>query len=178
MTSATAAGLASPGTDDRQSIAALERALGSHPSATRALEDWCAARGLAERPVIAARRLAGEAAEPDGLRASLDVDAGAALGYRHVQLVCGERILSEAHSWYVRERLTAEMNAALDTSDTPFGKIVGPLGFARETLHSRKAGEPGCPPGVVLSQIALLRLADGRPLALVSECYTHAAIAR
>lgn len=178
MTIATAAGLASACTADQQSIAALERALGSNPSATRALEDWCAARGLAENPVIVARRIKGEAAEPAGLRERLGVDAGAALGYRHVQLVCGDRVLSEAHNWYVRDRLTADMNTALDTGDTPFGKIVGPLGFSRETLDSRKGGEPGCPPGVVLSQIALLRLADGRPLALVTECYTRAAIER
>lgn len=179
MTLASAAGLASACTADQQSIAALERALGSNPSATRALEDWCAARGLAADPVIVARRLKGEAApEPEGLRARLGVSAETPLGYRHVQLVCGDRVLSEAHNWYVRERLTADMNAALDTSDTPFGRIVGPLGFTRETLDSRKGGEPGCPSGVVLSQIALLRLADGRPLALVTECYTRAAIER
>ncbi|MFM5886291.1 MAG: hypothetical protein ACKOQ3_13365, partial [Novosphingobium sp.] len=69
-------------------------------------------------------------------------------------------------------------NAALDTSDVPFGKIVGPLRFARETIDSRKGGEPGCPPGVVLSQIALLRLPDRQPLALVTECYTRAAIGK
>ena len=179
MAIASAAGLASACAADQQSIAALERALGSNPSATRALEAWCAARGLSDDPVIVARRLQGEVApEPEGLRARLGVSADARLGYRHVQLVCGERVLSEAHNWYVRDRLTADMNAALDTSDTPFGKIVGPLGFSRETLDSRKGGEPGCPPAVVLSQIALLRLADGQPLALVTECYTRAAIER
>lgn len=179
MAIASAAGLASACAADQQSIAALERALGSNPSATRALEGWCAARGLAESPVIVARRLTeGHAAEPNGLRTRLGVNADAELGYRHVQLVCGDRVLSEAHNWYVRDRLTAEMNAALDATDTPFGKVVGPLGFVRETIDSRHGGEPGCPPGVVLSQIALLRLPDGRPLALVTECYTRAAIAR
>lgn len=166
-------------TADKQSATALERALGANPSATRALEDWCAARGLAERPVIIARRIKGEAApEPADLRSRLGAGPDEVLGYRHVQLVCGDRVLSEAHNWYVRERLTADMNAVLDSSDTPFGKVVGSLGFARETIDSRHGGEPGCPPGVVLSQIALLRLPDGRPLALVTECYTRAAIER
>lgn len=173
------AGLAGACSADHESIAALERALGSNASATRALEEWCAARGLADHPEIVARRLKNEAGpEPTGLRARLGVGAGARLGYRHVQLVCGERVLSEAHNWYVRERLTSAMNAALNTSDIPFGKIVGPLRFSRETIDSRKGGEPGCPPGVVLSQIALLRLPDGRPLALVTECYTRAAIGK
>lgn len=177
VTIASAAALTAACTADKQSIAALERALGSNPSATRALEDWCAARGLADRPVIIARRLKGEAsAEPKDLRTRLDVDADTRLGYRHVQLVCGDRVLSEAHNWYVRDRLAPDMNAALDGSDVPFGKVVGPLGFTRETIDSRHGGEPGCPPGVVLSQVALLRLANGRPLALVTECYTRAAI--
>ncbi|MFM5884080.1 MAG: hypothetical protein ACKOQ3_01890 [Novosphingobium sp.] len=177
MTLAAAAGLAAACSADHHSIAALERALGTNPSATRALESWCAARGLAQDPQIVARRLKGEAGpEREDLRARLGVGGDAPLGYRHVELVCGQRVLSEAHNWYRRDLLSAEMNAALDTSDTPFGKVVGPLDFTRETLDSRHGGEPGCPAGTVLSQIALLRLPDGRPLALVTECYTRAAI--
>ena len=179
MTVVSAAGLASACTADHDSIAALERALGSNPSATRALEGWCAARGLADDPVVEARRLKGDAGvEPADLRARLGVTADAPLGYRHVELVCGGRVLSVAHNWYRRDLLTAEMNAALDGSDLPFGKVVAPLDFSRETIDTRHGGEPGCPAGTVLSQIALLRLPDGRPLALVTECYTRAAIER
>ncbi|MFC0588555.1 hypothetical protein ACFFF7_03940 [Novosphingobium aquiterrae] len=179
MTLASAAGLASACTADHDSIAALERALQSNPSATRALEGWCAARGLDDHPSIVARRLKGEAGpEPEYLRARLGVTGDAQLGYRHVELVCGNRVLSVAHNWYLREHLSAEMNAALDGSEIPFGKVVAPLRFTRETIDSRHGGEPGCPPGTVLSQIALLRLPDGRPLALVTECYTRSAIAK
>lgn len=179
VTLASAAGLASACTADHDSIAALERALQSNPSATRALEGWCAARGLADDPQIVAQRLKGEAGpEPADLRTRLGVSAEAPLGYRHVELVCGTRVLSVAHNWYLREHLTAEMNAALDGSDAPFGKVVASLRFTRETIDSRHGGEPGCPPSTVLSQIALLRLPDGRPLALVTECYTRAAIER
>ncbi|MBS0482650.1 MAG: hypothetical protein JSR96_10975 [Proteobacteria bacterium] len=179
MTFLASAGLLSACSADRNDIAALERALGSTPSATRALEDWCAARGLADNPVVVARPVPGPAPdEPDGLRARLGVGAETALGYRHVELSCGARVLSVAHNWYRRDLLSQAMNAALDTSDTPFGKVVSPLHFTRETIDSRHGGEPGCPAGTVLSQIALLRLPDGRALAMVTECYTRAALAR
>ncbi|MDE2435500.1 MAG: hypothetical protein KGM49_04475 [Sphingomonadales bacterium] len=173
------AGLVSACSADRESIARLERALGSDPSATRALEHWCAARGLAANPVVTARVLAeAPPPEPDGLRQRLAAGPEAVLGYRHVELVCGGRVLSVAHNWYRRDHLSAAMNAVLDGSDAPFGKVVAPLRFTRETIDSRHGGEPGCPHGTVLSQVALLRLPDGAPLALVTECYTRAAIQR
>lgn len=171
---AALAGCAGPHAD----TAALERTLGEHASATAALEQWCAARGLAPDPRITATVLPGERPPlPSGLRARLAVGPGQPLGYRHVRLACGARVLSVAHNWFVRARLTREMNAALDTSDTPFGKVAAPLGFTRETLDSRHGGEPGCPAGTVLSQIALLRLPGGAPLAFLTECYTAAALA-
>ncbi|WP_296674728.1 hypothetical protein [Novosphingobium sp.] len=179
MTTMAAATLLSACAADPAQTAALERTLAASPSATRALEKWCAARGIADHPVVLARRLKGEAGpEPADLRRRLAVSADAPLGYRHVELLCGDRVLSVAHNWYRRELLTAQMNTVLDTSDTPFGKVAGPLGFTRETIDSRRGEEPGCPPGTVLSQIALLRLPGGQPLALVTECYTRAAIAR
>lgn len=179
MNLAASAAMLSGCTTHGQTVTALENALAATPSATRALEQWCAARGLAENPVIVARQLKGERApEPAGLRERLGVPADAALGYRHVELVCGDRVLSVAHNWYVRERLTAEMNSALDTTDTPFGKVVGPLRFTRETIDSRHGPEPTCPTDTVLSQIALLRAEGGQPLALVTECYTAATLDR
>jgi hypothetical protein len=51
-------------------------------------------------------------------------------------LRCGPTILSEADNWYVPERLTAQMNRTLDTSDAPFGKVVQPLHFRRHTMSS------------------------------------------
>jgi hypothetical protein len=71
---------------------------------------------------------------PPALRAQLALDAGEPLGYRHVQLMCGEHVLSDADNWYVPSRLTAEMNQRLDNSDEPFGKVVRTLGFQRRTL--------------------------------------------
>ncbi len=158
-------------------VAALERTLGAHASATAALEEWCTARGFAPVPKITATLLTGEAPPaPSDLRERLGVGPDEPLGYRHVRLSCGERVLSVAHNWFVRSRLTPAMNPQLDTTDTPFDKVAAPLGFTRETLDARHGGEPGCPAGTVLSQIALLRLPDGAPLAYLTECYTSASV--
>jgi hypothetical protein len=70
------------------------------------------------------------------------------------------------------------MNAALLTSETPFGTVVRPLGFRRVLLESRRGRAPECPPGTVLSHKAVLRLADGRGISLVAECYTSANLTR
>ena len=45
--------------------------------------------------------------------------------------------MSEADNWYVPARLTPEMNAFLDTTDTPFGKAVRPLQPYRKTLEAK-----------------------------------------
>lgn len=99
----------------------------------------------------------------------------AQIGYRHVALTCGDRVLSEAHNWYVRARLSQAMNHALDTSDIPFGRVAAPLHFRREA-QGRQRGL--CPTGAAITtHRALLRLADDAPLALVVECYTAANLA-
>ena len=111
-----------------------------------------------------------------GVREHLVLAPGAPLGFRNVALACGDRVLSVARNWYNPVLLTPAMNAALAASDTPFGKVVSSLSFTRETIDQRRGGEPGCPAGTVLSQVALLRLPDGRPLAFLTECYTRAAV--
>ena len=96
------------------------------------------------------------------------------IAYRHVRLMCGEATLSDAKNWYVPVRLTAAMNRTLETTDTPFGKVVAPLGFRRERLTAQRGRSPDCPVGTVLSHRAVLRMADGRAISLVAECYTRA----
>jgi hypothetical protein len=151
----------------------FEAALSARPSATAVLTDWCKARAIATDPAIIARRSSTPAAEePEDLRRQLAVSADAALGYRHVELVCGDKVLSVAHNWYVPARLSDEMNRVLETSETPFGKIVGPLHFTRELRSSIRGAGPGCPEGTVLTQRAMLRLPDGAPLSYLIECYS------
>ena len=160
--------------EDHATLAQFEQALAAQPSATRVLQEWCAARGMADPARITAQRLtSGGAPPPHGLHAALDMADGEEASYRHVRLNCGATTLSEAHNWYVRARLTPEMNAALDSTDTPFGTVAAPLRFTRQPLDSHHGAQGGCPAGTVLTHRALLRLPDGRPLALLVECYTR-----
>ena len=160
-------------------LPALEQTLAAQDSATAALGQWCAARHLAEPARITARpAYDADAPPPADLRQLLGATTNDGIGYRHVRLSCGPVVLSEAHNWYLPSRLTLAMNTALTTSDTPFGTVVAPLHFTRQRLDSRRGAAPGCPARTILSHRARLRLPDGRPLALVVECYTPANLAR
>lgn len=150
----------------------LQRLLARHDSATAALGEWCRLRGMADRPVIAAERIADRLPpSPETLRL-LGVKPGEPIGYRHVRLSCGGVALSVAHNWYLPGRLTAEMNRTLDTTDTPFGRVAASLGYTRRRLEERRGPLPGCPADTILSHRALLELPDGRPLSVLIECYT------
>ena len=86
--------------------------------------------------------------------------------YRRVRLMCGDRLFSDADNWYVPERLTPEMNTALEGSDTPFGRVIAPLKATRQTLAVR-AGQ-----GQRLFTLsAVLTSAAGVPLSGVVERY-------
>lgn len=156
-------------------LARFERTLAANDSATAALQHWCAARGIAAPAEIVAEsdRSEQEAASP-AIRTALGVDAQEPLAYRHVRLRCGGTVLSDAKNWYVPGRLTPAMNTALETTRTPFGTVVRPLGFHRERLESLRGRAAECPAGTVLSHKAVLRLADGRGISFVAECYTRA----
>jgi hypothetical protein len=154
---------------------AFEANLAANSSATEALRQWCAAQGIADAAQITARFVRGaDAAAPDGLRATLQVGPDEVLGYRHVQLVCGEVVLSQAHNWFVPSRLGPEMNRQLNETDVPFGKVAAALRFSRQPIASARRGDPACPAGAISTHRALLCLPNGDPLALVVECYTEA----
>lgn len=163
----------------------FRQALARQDSATAALGEWCAARHIADPPVIQALPIiadgpviADEPVEQPGVREALGVGPHEPLGFRHVRLSCGSKVLSDARNWYVPARLTTEMNAALASSQVPFGKIVAPLGFRRERLAEKRGRMAGCPAGTILSHHAVLRLGDDRAIALVTECYTQANLRR
>ncbi len=117
-----------------------------------------------------------EAATP-AIRAALGVGQDEPLAFRHVRLRCGAAVLSDAKNWYVPARLTPAMNTALETTRIPFGTVVRALGFRRERLESSRGGAAECPAGTVLVHKAVLRLADGRGISFVTECYTRANLA-
>ena len=154
---------------------AFEATLDSHVSATEALTQWCLTHNMGNPPVIRAVRMEGDTGElPSDIYALLGLAEGSTISYRHVRLVCGDVVLSEAHNWYVPSRLSPDMNAALEKTDTPFGKAVAALDFTRRKLAGTRGGGPGCPADTILMQRALLALPDGQPISLVQECYTTA----
>ena len=113
----------------------------SSRSATLTLERWCREHRLAEgNAVIVAvvvRGAEAKAATTEQMQ-RLQVTAGEDVRYRRVQLRCGEAVLSEADNWYVPGRLTAEMNRLLESTDTPFGKVVLALEPYRRTFLVQK----------------------------------------
>jgi chorismate-pyruvate lyase len=177
-------------------LQSLNADLLSHPSATLTLERWCGAHDLAPEAKVVAERVHGvDKPLPEGAREQLNIGPDETVRYRRVQLACGGRILSEADNWYVPGRLTDAMNHELDATDTPFGKVVQPLHFRRQTLSAEllwsplpQGWESGAPippsradalaiPRFVLQHRALLYDQANRPFSLVVESYTSDVLA-
>lgn len=157
----------------------FERTLAANDSATAALGQWCATKGIAQPPTIRAQADRAAHIPPSpATRSRLGVTADEPVAYRHVRLTCGDTVLSVAQNWYVPSRLTPDMNRTLETTDMPFGKVVALLHFRRERLGSVRGRSAECPTGTVLSHRAVLRLADGRAISFVVECYTRANLSR
>lgn len=128
-------------------IETLNAQILSSSSATLTLESWCRVHGLATPAQVIARRQTGPEQPPsDQQRQELQVDAREPVRFRRVELLCGEVLLSVADNWYVPARLTPAMNTLLDTTQTPFGKVVLPLMPHRETLADTLLWSP-LPPG-------------------------------
>jgi chorismate-pyruvate lyase len=175
----------------------LNAELLSHPSATLTLEHWCSAHHLASDAKVVAQRVHGEDKPlPDGARALLGIGPDEPVRYRRVALSCGGVVLSDADNWYVPSRLTTAMNQQLDNSDVPFGKVVQPLHFRRQTLSADLLWSPlpdgwdsGAPlppssdkplaiPDHVLQHRAVLYTGDNQPFSLVVESYTGHVLSR
>lgn len=162
----------------------------SHDSATVTLEGWCSAHGLASAALVAERVPSENKAATDEQRARLGVSERDDIRYRKVRLRCGSVVLSEADNWYVPGRLTAEMNTLLDTTDTPFGRVVKSLNFRRHTISATVLSpflppgwetmppariermSPLCLPAYLLQHRAILTLPDGTAFSEVVETYT------
>jgi hypothetical protein len=165
---ATALALAAPARAD-DAVARLEAGLSAAPSATQFLTQRCAALKLASPPVIRAVRENLDRAADAQVRRALKVGADTRLRYRRVDLMCGDHTLSEADNWYVPGRLTPAMNQTLDTSQTPFGAVVKPLNFHRDTLKMEALGDPA----LALRVTAVLVSGAGAPFSLVVENYSR-----
>jgi len=150
-------------------------------SATTTLEDWCGEFKLASSTAIVARLAHAEEkpATPEQRR-RLEAGENDVIRFRHVELRCGDRTLSDADNWYVPGRLTPEMNRALETSDTPFGTVVRPLEPYRQTFSVRFLIPPSSMPipDAVLEHRAVLYTRDHRPFSEVHEVYRRAVLVR
>ncbi len=172
-------------------LQSLNADLLSHPSATLTLERWCGSHHLAAEATVVAERVRGvDKPLPEGAREQLGIGPDESVRYRRVQLACGGHVLSEADNWYVPSRLTDSMNHELDSTDTPFGKVVQPLHFRRQTLAADLLWSPlpqgweiGAPlppshtdvleiPHFLLQHRAVLYDQANRPFSLVVESYT------
>jgi len=167
-------------------------------SATLTLEKWCSEHRLAGASAakIVARLIRGEAKPATAeQRQRLGVGPGEEVKYRRVQLLCGDRVLSEADNWYVPSRLTAEMNRLLDATDTPFGKAVLDLKPRRETfaatvlwwplaegwetkpLPANGKGDALAIPDALFEHRAVLYTEHRRPFSEVHEVYQRQLLA-
>lgn len=159
--------LAAPARAD-DTAARLKADLLAGNSATQTLAQWCGALKLATPPVIHAEREQAVVPASAEVRALLKVGADEKVGYRRVKLACGIHVLSEADNWYVPSRLMGGMNDTLDHSDTPFGTVVKPLGFHRNTISADAPGQANA----ILTVKALLLTQAEVPFSLVVENYT------
>jgi len=177
-------------------LQSLNAELLSHDSATLVLEHWCDSHHLASPAQVVAQRDPALNKAPTAAQLQrLGVADAKQVRYRGVKLLCGTRVLSEADNWYVPERLTPEMNQALDRTNIAFGKAVALLHFQRHTLSADLLWHPlpegwenagaidgGTGAGAleipdhVLQHHALLTRADGAPFSEVAETYTAAVL--
>jgi chorismate-pyruvate lyase len=160
-------------------------------SATFTLDRWCAEHKLSSESKIRAQLVRGvDKPATAEQRQRLEIDEREPVKFRHVELKCGERTLSEADNWFVPSRLTAEMNTVLDTTDTPFGRAVAALKPFRRTFAVEVLWKPlddgweGHPPTAdhpqqqltippqLFQHRALVIASDLKPISEVAETYT------
>ena len=161
----TGAATAQPAREAR--LARLQSDILASSSATQLLTTRCGELNLATPAVVRAQTVpVAQGADAD-VRALLKVDAAEPMRHRHVRLTCGGHVLSDADNWYVPSRLTPAMNSTLDGSDTPFGTVVRPLNFHRDTVAVvAQSGQ------TVLQVKAVLLTPLQSPISLVIENYS------
>lgn len=146
--------------------AAFRAAVVSADSATAILQQQCP-----DDRIRAVRKPMARKAPPRSIRMALTLKDRETLRYRRVRLMCGDTLFSDADNWYVPTRLTPDMNATLEGSDTPFGRVIAPLKATRQTLGVRAGQGPR-----LFTVSAVLTSAAGTPLSGVVERYQRAVL--
>ncbi|WP_201832704.1 hypothetical protein [Microvirga zambiensis] len=155
-------------TDMNSLVWALNTRLIAGATATGTLLAWCEEHGLSDGPItVDVRQRFAPALVPDDILPALELNPGETIDYRQVQLMRGALPLATAENWFVPQRLTAAMNKALNTTETPFATVIAPLRPVRRILAA--AIQPQS--GIILEQVALVRSGSGAALALVKEGY-------
>ena len=145
-------------------------------SATRTLEEWCGEHRMADDPKIVAVRVPDAHKEPSAEQLQrLGVRDASEVRYRRVELRCGAHVFSKADNWYVPARLTPEMNALLETTDTPFGKAVQPLRPYRRTVAVTMLWTP-LPQGWEQQKRPRWCWRRRKPLAIPTDVFEHRAV--
>ncbi len=158
-------------------IETLNAQLLASSSATATLEAWCGDHHIASPPRLTAELVRGvDKPVTDEQRRLLQVRADEVVKYRRVRLSCGGHVLSQADNWYVPGRLTPEMNRVLETTDTPFGRVVAGLHPMRQTLAMERLWSP-LPAGWDLGVGAAAPGAGGGgALAIPADLFRHRAV--
>ena len=147
---------------------ALNTRLIAGATATETLLAWCDEHGLSEGPItVEIRQRFAPALVPDEVLPALEPGPGDGIHYRQVRLMRGSLPLAAAENWFVPQRLTADMNEALNRTNVPFGHVIAPLQPLRRTLAVNP--QPHAEIILVHSAVILSRL--GTALALVKESY-------
>ena len=154
---------------------ALVAALLQTGSATETLATWSRRRGW-DDAIVAHKLEADMRPAPARIAALLDIGEGETVGYRKVALASGERVLSRADNWFTPGRLSSGVNAGLDASQTPFGRLVGRMSPSRQVISADRLWvAPQQPvPAEVFRLFAVVSGQTGegrRPLAVVNETY-------
>lgn len=85
---------------------------------------------------------------------------------RHIQLVCGDIVFSDAFNFYLPSRLTPEARQKLADGHTPFGRAVGAQNFIRKPLDTEYTSDS------MTNRAVLYRREDNKPFSVVIERYT------
>jgi chorismate-pyruvate lyase len=153
-------------------------------SATDELERWCRDWGIGDGRIVAlcARDAICEAMDDDSLDALQRRDVCGKTRFRRVRLATAGLVVVDALNWYFPDHLTSQMRERLETTDIPFGRVIGALRPKRRTflvrrytrLDAHQASDPG---GLAFEHRAVVHKEDATPLAVVHERFRMALVA-
>jgi hypothetical protein len=147
-------------------------------SATEELELWCRQHCIGDGRIVAIadNDVASHILDDESLEALDHPEARQLVKFRRVRLATAGTVVVDALNWYFPVNLTPDMNVQLLTTNVPFGHVVAPLHAWRCTFFVRRCtpsqfAEPRSAENcwLVFEHRAVVRAADGAPLAVVHE---------